>query len=622
MDNHETKPTAMLQDLPVEVVQQIIHHLPTASSIINLSLTNQKIHAIVSADDYAVFRTFIQRAFPTIKTPPLWRDVARTLTSRSRAWDRRAFIARECYPLGDSDAFPQRFHPVYTVGYHPVIDSYEVWQGGSWSNRKEVLAWGAAGRLRTRTIKDGVTTWSSFRTPEDRRQDLDILDVRLLLPHQHENQDGESIILQRANQEIIKVETSSKPDDFTEKSRYIIPSGDLMCMDVSRNSRPLLAACDNSSIHLYPIHSFERHVRTRDTVPVEENHSKRNRKRCAKFLSDTTLAVGVQFFQGRDRAPINIYDIGPTGLSSTPLAESISFSESNHPLLGRHSANVITPLDDIGTSTRHPGQIFLSGWTDGIVRLYDTRVPRRAVAEYLDPVDDGQILSLLPIGHERFLAGSHQNGCLKTFDLRISGARAYSYLDARPQPQPQPPAPQPPSIRSVPAPRRDINIFLTPNINPGERLWQPLPHRSSRRSQRYRGSVYSLSAPSPSSPTIYAGIENHVLQLDFVSTDDYRNGLLGPADSILASDHKSTQNHVLNFSCYERPREGKESTDPVLLRKQAKLTDGRDDPDRQNGQGDCGTQSKDGWDERWRLEIYDRDRSRNLDWGAARGRRQ
>ncbi|KAL2413166.1 hypothetical protein ABEF95_008938 [Exophiala dermatitidis] len=622
----------MLQDLPIEVIQQIVGYLPTASSIVNLSLTNHKLYDIVSAVDYAVFRTFVRRAFPSIRTPPYWRDVARVLTSRSRAWDRRAFIARECCPPPDKTDFPEGYHQGFTVGYHPVIDSYEDWQGGSWSSRKEVLAWGAAGRLRTRTIKDGVTTWSSFRIPEDHRQDLDILDVRLLLAHQHDNEDGESIILRRANREVVKVETSSKPDHFTQSARYIGQSDDLSCMDVTKGSQPFLATLGNDSIHLYPVHSSEHNVRAIDIVPLapKQNHLVRKRMRCAKFLSDTTLAVGIQFLQGRDRAPINIYHITPTGLSTTPLTETMSFSESIHSTLpGRHSANVIAPLDDFGMTSRRPGQMFLSGWTDGIARLHDTRVPGATVTEYIDYVDDGQILSLLPIGRERFLAGSSQNGCLKTFDLRMSG-RVYSYLHARR-------ADDGPSSSS-PKHARDFNIFLTPAINHNEPLWQPLSRRPGRRFNRYRGSVYSLSSPSSMSPTVYAGIENHVLQLDFVSTDDYRSDIPGLVDPLLGLHDKTNQNqnHVFNFSCYERPRPGRETTDPVLLRKQLNLTfDNRRDSvttkrrDSNSGSGGGGGvegghgTAEQGWDERWRLETYDRTRGRNRgDWGSARERDQ
>ncbi|KIX02161.1 uncharacterized protein Z518_08100 [Rhinocladiella mackenziei CBS 650.93] len=605
----------MLQDLPVEVIEQIVGYLPTASSVINLSLTNRKIHAIVSANNYAIFRSFVRRAFPTIDTPPLWRDVARTLTSRSRAWERRAFLARECYPPAHDIDDPQGLGRVQTVGYHPVIDSYEVWQGVSWGSRKEVLAWGAAGRLRTRTVKDGVSTWSSFRIPDDHRQDLDILDVRLLRTHQHHSTDGESIILRRANREIIRIETTPTPDVFRPKSRYVIKSEDISCMDVSRGPQPLLAACDPYSIHLFSVNSPGSHVLPASSVLLEDKYRIRRRQRCAKFLSETRLAIGVQYLEGKDRAPINIYDIGQAGVSPTPLAESLSYSEPNAPCSSRHSAHVICPLDDSGPNTCSPGQMFLSGWTDGVARLHDTRVLRKPVAEYVDYVDDGQILSLLPIGRERFLAGSHQNGCLKTFDFRMPGAKPYSYLDARPPIDPQYGEPIPslrqPFDRNEEPRQRDINIFLTPFVNRYQRLWQPLPTDRQHRGMNYRGSVYSLSSPSPSSPTIYAGIENHVLRLDFVATDDYKSAKPNLLDLVLGLDDKSSR--IFDFSCYERQRHGHETTDAVLLRKQTHLSPqlrGRGgqimrwDSDPDSYPHRCWAEN--GWDERWKMEMFDR----------------
>lgn len=620
----------MFLDLPVEVIQQIVGHLPTASSILNLGLTNHQIHDIVSEDDYSIFRTFVQRAFPTIATPPIWRDAAQCLTSRSRAWDRKAFIARECCPPPDDPDWVVDGPIPNTIGYQPSIDSYETWHGPSWSARKEVLAWGAAGRLRLRTTKDGVVSWTSFRVPEDHRQDLDILDVRLLLPDQHENLDGESIILRRANGEVVKVESSTTTNDFTQSSRYLIGSANPNCIDVNKNASPLLAICDTQSVQLFSVRNSDHFVKASDTIPAQDITKAQQRKRVAKFLSDTTLAVASQFLQGREQAPINIYDISPTGLSTSPLLDTIGSQES--PILGRHNANVIAPLDNTGYTSGRPGQLFLSGWTDGICRLHDLRLPGKLVAAYTDVVDDGQILSLVPIGHELFVAGSHQNGCLKTFDLRMSGARAYSYCHTRlaqvaqgrggTGSQAYDPANRTFHSSDV---QRDINIFLTPMVNYRARLWEPLARQPHRRAERYRGSIYSLSSPSPSSSTIYAGIANHVIQLDFMSTDDIRSGAASVIDPTVSSHGK--ENHVMNLSCYERPRKGHESTDPILLRKQMPLRSSRRDSTGSHGSGragksqqrDSGTwQTEDGWDERWRLEVYDRaGNGRNSNW--ARG---
>lgn len=638
-------------DLPVEVIEQVVGYLPTASSIVNLGLTCHATHAIIAQDDYSIFRSFVQRAFPTIATPPLWRDAARCLTSRSRAWDRRAFVARECRPPIAPNDPPFDKPRTPTIGYQPSIDSYETWHGSSWSARKEVLAWGAIGRLRLRTTKDGVVTWTSSRGDEDHKQAMDILDVRLLLPDQHDNLDGESIVLRRANGEVVKVESSSKASTIKQISRYLIESATPNCMDVNKNTNPLLAICGPESIQLFPVRGSDEFVKPSDTVPAQDITNTPQRKRFTKFLSDNTLAVASQYLQGGDQAPISIYDISPAGLSSSPLMETIGAAQELSGILGRQNANVIAPLlNNTSSTSSRPAQLFLSGWTDGVTRLHDLRLPRKVVASYTDVVDDGQILSLLPVGLERFVAGGSQNGCLKTFDIRMPGARAYSYLSAQ--------LPQSTQgtgtgtgntasktsydnlanhqIRHSPRPhpttdiQRDINIFLTPLIDYNERRWAPLEKRlGPSRAQRYRGSVYSLSSPSPSSATIYAGIANHVMQLDFLCTDDIRSG--GVSMPTASSQSKGDDSFVIDLSCYERPRKGHESTDPILLRKQMPLMMGSGDDDGCGGEGSGGAcqqqpldydgawQAEDGWDERWRLEVYNRgegSHGRNSNWAA------
>jgi WD40 repeat protein len=592
----------MLQNLPVEVVQQIVGHLPTASSTVNLSRTNRKINSIISADDYSVFRSFVQQAFPTLNTPPIWKDAARVLTSRSRAWHRRAFIARECHPGDGGASVPQGLNaPRGAAGYRPIIDSYEVWEGTGWSDRREVLVWGAASRLILRTTDRGSTCWTSLKDPSNQDIDpsQDILAARLLRPTQNRNSDGETVIIGRANREVLQVQSTSASDGFAETARYTsMPSGHF-CLDVSSPPEPLLVACGDTTIKVYPVHSTNQAVDPVNTIKIEDRFKMPVRKCDVKFLSPTTIAVANQLLDGRLRAPVDIYNISNTGLSATPLVEVASLSETKHPIKGRHSANAIIPLQ--GPAYDSNSNLLLTGWTDGIARLYDLRKPHSCVSEYTDSVDDGAIVSLLAMGHERFLAGGAQNGCLKTFDLRIPGAKPYSYLDARPSPTNKA------GERANPAIRRDFNIFVTPTVSYRERLWQPLS-RQNPAAEKYRGSVYSLSSPSSSSPTVYAGISNHVLQLDFLSTDDVRRGWH-------TLDHpQSNTTPVIDLSCYEQPRRGRESTDPVLLRKQQPLVTALAAKTKS---------ADDGWDERWMLNTGRDDPERRNEWNRGqRGRSQ
>ncbi|KAK6382925.1 hypothetical protein LTS17_003595 [Exophiala oligosperma] len=579
----------MIDDLPVEVLQHIVSYLPTASSIISLSLTNRKLHKIVSRDDYICFRDFVKKSFPSIETPPLWREAARVLTSRSRAWDRRAFVARECCPPVDPGDLGE-IRSWQPASYRPVIDCYETWNGPTWSERKEVLAWGAAGRLRMRIIENGEVSWRSFTGPYDHFPTLDIIDVKLLRPAQTEKYSGcETAIFGRINSDV----------------------GPYGChrMDVNNDPTPLLATCNNDGISLFPVFPADKttwDVYPTDKVPLQTKTDISNRIICAKFLSDLAFALCFQYLEGKERAPIDVYDISSTGLTKQPFTQFWS-DPSEGASNDRHSSNVVVPLDVVEGISNQPGQLFLSGWSDGIVNLHDARTPDRPVSKYVDVVDDGQILSLLPIGYERFLAGSSQNGCLKTYDLRMPGMRPYSYLEGAAQlsqsQETREDLDPKPSLSSSFKTRRDINIFLSPSIEYGERLWQPIRSRHRvRRTERYRGCVYSLASPSPSSPTVYAGIKNHTLQLDFVSTDDIRSGVDGWVDPSLGLNDRSKD--IFSFSCYERPREGHESTDPILLRKQQGLFGERRESQIGKKESEVATGvSEPGWDERWRLNI-------------------
>ena len=594
----------MLEDLPPDVVQVIITFLPTASSIINLALTSRKLHTTISVDDSTVWRSFVWARFPTIKSQGPWRSAAIQLTGRSRAWDRRSLVARECWaPLDQTRGVPGN-NAAEKFGYVPAIDSYEN------ENRQQVLAWGAAGRIMIRTSDNASLNWNVLKFQDDHVAMNDILDLRILRPNQRKSERQETVIFRRANGEITTLSTSG-PQSCKVDARYALDDPIVDCMDVSGARHPLLATCNSEAIRLYHVHSKDKRVNATAVIKLEQDFHLQHRVRAVQFLSEKSIAIGMQRKDGRERAPLMVFDLNrqrpgsdcmaaasiintsDTVINNTGIDTSeTSLNTCNSTPKGRQSANVIRPLDKIAGND---GKLFLSGWTDGVVRLCDTRSPEGVVSTYHDAVDDGQILSILPVGHEKFLAGSHQNAVLKAFDMRMPGAISYSY----------------PSYRSsVVESRREVNIFLSVKLPQRRQLWQPLPNqsdtnRTSRNLSRYRGSVYSLSAPTPSSSTVFAGIENHVLQLDFVCTDDLRRGF---AEAIPPLS-KTPPERILNLSAYERPRKNQESTDPVLLRKQVEWQTAlsAQPPDTDNG-----------WDQRWQLQTSERNSRRRGSWTAWR----
>lgn len=591
-----------MDQLPPELIEQILSHLPTASAITNLSQTCQKLHDVIKKGENSIWHTFAQRQFPSIGADPPWRETAFNLASRARAFDRRAFIARECAPPRDDGSTLVQVHRGHHFGFMPVIDSYNT---SAAESGREVLAWGAAGRLRLRTTKGKDVKWSSYSIPDDANPHTDILDLHLLRPRQNRNRFGESILIRRANREIALLNAMPEKDNWVPASKYVVKADTTLdCVDVNQAVDPLLAVCDSKAVQLFPVHTSKETMQADKIVPVEVVSTTKQRKRCAKFMSEDRLAVATQHLEGLQQAPIEIFDISPSGLESVPIAALQIFSAytaATKAPTGRIGANCLANVTD---NPDRGSPLLLSGWSDGLVRLYDLRSGNNPVRAFADAVDDGQIFSLLTIGQERFLAGSHQNACLKVFDMRMDG-QVYNYRQTRPI---EPPtsskngAVSTPSGQSSSRSARGLNIFLALTVHRATQPWQPLPGRQNNaRLPRYRGSIYSLSSPSPSSRTVYAGIENHVIQLDFTNTDDW------------LVNRGKVRNHlddrpVLNLSCYERPRRGHESTDIVLLRKQRDLEiSALKDQDIEPG-----------WDERWKLEQQRTRKGMAASWWQSR----
>jgi WD40 repeat protein len=538
----------MLQDLPPDCLRLIVGYLPTASSILDLALTSRHFYHWVTTDDYAILRDFVQNNFPSVQTAPPWRQAAIRLTSRSRAWDRRAFVARECWNLATDW---KKLSSASKYGFVPVIDSYESTSLGSTFPQKEVLAHSAAGRVMIRVNRAGSYEWKEICFHDDHQPENDILDLRLLRPHQISH-DGEIFVFRRANGEIAKAELPEDPELPRKLTKYTLPDIEVDCITVNKQRDPFMAACTSRQLYLYHVQLKASGAAPTTSLKLLEPGDTQSKVRAATFLSGNLLAIG------RGRAPIQIYDLSATPSDNEVCNPYLTFKDYSETFRAPQQATALVGLDSVGTNSTN---LLLSGWTDGIVRMYDTRSPGSAVALYQDSVDDGQIVSLLPIGHERFLAGSSQNACLKTFDLRMTGMKPYSYTNARQH------SSRANRYYQAPSTTRDINIFLAPRVINRPRTWLSVSQSKSnlRQTQRYRGAVYSLSSPSPTSPTVYAGITDHVIQLDFVATDDMsRDGVIEP----MLGDLKARDKNKLNFSCYERPRSGHESTDPVLLRHQ------------------------------------------------------
>ena len=532
-------PTTALTDLPPELLDHITTYLPTANSLANLSRTNRTLHTFV---EKSAWRTFADLHFPSLcpRTSTSWKLTARTLTGQSRAWDRRAFVARYVEPHGDITALPgkrkvDRWKPPrgQTIGFTPHMDVYE--QDTRGGGKREVLAYSAGAEVcvRTREWRTGKhgkekdkASWRTYRPLTAYEGSDDVTTVHLVRPQSGDK--GVKMITGTANGDLQMLTLPDVAADDTEVEKvYLTSQGQSVRSSslLQREGRPDLLAAEvgDSKICLYSLEDGQPKISPSSQIDIKEAArengdvlSKAYRPWSTNFLSGSHIAIGL----GPSEEPIHIYTLTPSGISNDHVRKFTL--SSDHDLEDRSdeiapggvarkpmsSVYPIIPLPpSSATGSSQDGQVFLSGAYDGIIRLHDLRSRRDVEGTYIDPTDDSAIYSLLPRGREALLVGTNRHNLLKIFDMRL-GSKCYSYLDARPAET---------VATSTYQPKQDWSLFLKPHSASSNATTSRGDWRSRRTAE---SSIYTLASPTPYSPHIYAGIENNVVELAFTDILD------------------------------------------------------------------------------------------------------
>jgi len=581
-------PTTTLVDLPTELLNQVVSHC-AATSVGHLSRTSRSLHEFVEKEGWRTFtQTHLANSSPLLH----WRDAARSLTTLSRNWQRRAFLATYLEPSNDATSLPGgqpikkwRRPAGQTMGFQPAVDSYEHFIGSRWTDRRQVVAWSAGASLMVRVRVRTASTEEEYRTasPQDRRDKFenngtrvkwwtykplssvegrdDITSVRILKPDDQQSRksidSSEQIIIGTANGDLQLVEVPPASDSGVIKTYYVTNGVSVRSTSLSTDvettldqPQHLAANLSDSRIALYQVDPSQFKV-----APVSEiDAMPQSRKGCriwsTKFLDSEHLAVGL----GPSIEPINIFEIRPEGIVEEPVRRIRLTGSADE--LDPVKASSIYPIEPLVDSNGgRNGNLFLSGGYDGIVRLHDMRSPSPYTAVYHDPTDDAAIYSLLSRGRDRVVAGASRHGLLKMFDLRMSGGSIYDYAGAS---------------DTNDSSTGDWNVFINPRDRYVNSSWRG-PNSWMRRSAE--GSVYNLSSPSPTSPFIFAGVENAVVEFNFSSVLDKH-----PDPIFLGSSTKATgrrgntpsylqhKQDILNLAMYSQGTDG--SREGMKLRTQ------------------------------------------------------
>lgn len=362
----------MLSELPSEIIYHIAKFLPTANAITHLAQSCRRLYKIITAEESGLFRVFVQHRFPSIRTPPFWKDAACALTSRSRALDRLGIIGRFVTPpenitrIGLHEV-TRRDNP--TLGYRPAIDSYEVWNGGSWAEKKEVLAWGAGHQLVMRIKQSGNRpreNWAVFNDVEHASSYHDICGVHLLgADYASEESDTEHLIFSRMRGDIVRLALSATDATHEYKQKFMANGRDIIRTDLSDGTEPLLSAdLDDGSIAFYHMDTAGHEVEPFALIPPDT--SSPSRKRYSKLLSSSRVSVA----NVKAESSLSISTVSPDGIS--PLREigvdSLDIiTEEQVDIRGQPKIIAMAPLNTHPLAGS-PGDIFLAAWGDNAIR--------------------------------------------------------------------------------------------------------------------------------------------------------------------------------------------------------------------------------------------------------------
>ncbi|KAI4925218.1 hypothetical protein J4E85_007095 [Alternaria conjuncta] len=582
---------ATIDTLPNEILSLITTHLERPRDLLYLSLASRRLSEFAKLDGW---KALLRGRFGLSGLDADAYNAVHGLTTLCRNWDRRGLIARYLEPaektmsMNTWRAERWRGPQGQTMGYQPSIDSYEEIYG-SWGERKEVLAWSAGTQIVMRTKETGaniekirqreeglgqapdqtwrydafkhLTTWFTYKIPDSSEGRDDIVNLKLLRPHQRDLA-SEDIVFGTASGQLSVLSASpdfaetrvqnyntDRPDVFDETRKRAIAD-----LSISSSSTPLLAtALSDTSLAIYPIdrHNFSDQAikPSSATKAVLDGKPQRKIWSC-EFISDDAVAVG----WGPHAEPIEVYHIGPEGFVSEPLRRfnvaSESLAHSNHT-----AVYSILPLPSTSPGASEAGHTFLSGGYDGIVRLHDMRSPSGFEQIFWDPTNDSAVYSLAAQGRERFVAGVALHSMIKVFDLRLSGSHAYHTIST-PSHRPKDKAVSRDSATKIiiddsksQSSRKSggWNLYLRPR-NPASRTQQGSP-------------VYSLSIPSSTSQDLYAGLEGAVQSLTFHGiADNYPDsmlsyGLVRQRNNIDVRASYNPDGGVMNLGMYEQGTE-------------------------------------------------------------------
>ncbi|KAI0427931.1 hypothetical protein F5Y09DRAFT_314721 [Xylaria sp. FL1042] len=529
-----------LDTLPTDILLIVLGYLDTARSVAHLASTCKCLHQLISAGGWRIFvrNCFRSLTLPASGSDEEWVDLARVLTAQSRDWDRRAFVFHSLSPPETRRPNARRSRASQSIPGNIIVDAHLRSQGRF---DEELVVWGSGedvvARIRRKDRKDHTTlvyeNWHWCKGSENgfiAGKD-DTTSIFIMKPYPEETP-GLGVIAGRANGDLrlLSIDDSTFGRtlmQFRPSPASSVHQHEIRAIDVNNASNTIIVST-REGVWLYPVRNHDQRLPANTepsyidpiaaiSLKVSQHSPPFDFIRSMKTINKETIAVALN----RSFDPIRVINVTPTGLETSVPAQVLD----ENPYMGSSPRTVraLLPVDTSSIASGN-GNVLLSSWDDGTIRLQDMRTPSPVDRVYQDNFEVATpINALISHGLERFIAGSAYSPMLKVFDFRWT--RGYYHTDSLPCTNKSPyPTPRPPTIVDEPqyhnnGPSCDHVLgrlcrwhslsrhdFYRPNCN----IYLPFRNYAS-------SPIYSLAKPSDVSPTIYAGLSGLLVEFTLKS---------------------------------------------------------------------------------------------------------
>lgn len=365
-----------LQDLPDDIVLEVIDHLDTARDVAHLSRLARHTHSLVQQDGW---RTFVRTRFPSLDIPSnaqtIWSAVADRATYLDRCWDKRGFrmsVLHENKKPQHPRAVHRRERGVQNISFHSVVDARL-----SSSLQDEIVAVGVGENLmvQTRPVDHSQPDLWHQVSGQSLGYQAGTGDVTAVAVIEHDGHPG--TVVGRATGD---VQILTGKDDFASVSRNLTPMVDddlnrgFGRLNLSPGQRAIahlqwhpetnmLASCRGTVLNLYDLSNGEDELGSIASWDFSKRslNDEASLLRDAKFMSKDVLACAL----GGTREPLRWGQITPTGIEFINAARNPRLRD----ILPEIRAEEKTAIRAIGpVRGAGDGNLLLSAWADGTYR--------------------------------------------------------------------------------------------------------------------------------------------------------------------------------------------------------------------------------------------------------------